>query len=106
MALRIRKGDLVQVMTGKEKGRRGKVLRVDPEKNRVYVEKVNLVKKHQRPTERNPQGGILEKEAPIHISNVMVVCPKCDKPRRFGVKFLSDGSKVRCCKKCGEVFES
>ena len=106
MALRIKKGDYVQVITGKEKGRRGKVIRVDPKRGRVWVEKLNLVRRHERPSQRNPQGGIVEKEAPIHISNVMLVCPKCDKPRRFGVKFLADGSKVRYCKKCGEVFES
>lgn len=106
MTLRIRRGDLVQVIQGKEKGKRGKVIKVDPERGRVYVEKLNLIKKHMRKTQRNPQGGIIEKEGPIHISNVMLVCPKCDKPRRFGAKFLADGKKVRYCKKCGEVIEA
>ena len=85
----IRKGDTVKVIAGKDRGKTGKVLRSVPEKSRVVVEKVNMVKKAMRPTQANPQGGISTVEAPIHVSNVMLVCPKCGKP-------------VRHCKKCGK----
>lgn len=101
----IRRGDLVEVISGKEKGKRGKIISVLTKRSRVIVEKVNLVKRHVRPSEKYPTGGIIEKEASIHISNVMIVCPKCDKPVRTGKKLLQDRRKVRCCKKCGEVIE-
>jgi len=102
---KIRRGDFVEVIAGKEKGKRGKVLKVLPKKERVIVEKVNIIKKHARPSPTTGQGGIIEKEGSIHISNVMIVCPKCDKPVRVGIKFLEDGKKVRFCKKCGEIIE-
>lgn len=101
----VKRGDFVEVISGKERGKRGKIIKVLTKRGRVIVEKVNLVKKHVRPSEKYPTGGIIEKEASIHISNVMVVCPKCDKPVRTGKKFLEDGRKVRYCKKCGEVIE-
>ncbi len=100
----VRKGDTVLVITGKNAGKRGKVLAVQPERSRVVVEGVNVVKRHARPTRAMPQGGIIEKEAPIHSSNVMLVCNKCNKPTRIAKKFLADDEKVRVCKKCGEVI--
>ena len=93
------------VRTGKEKGKIGTVLRVNSEKDRVIVEKVNMVKRHTRAGGKSAQGGIIEKEAPIHISNVMLVCNKCAEPSRTGKRILEDGSKVRVCKKCGELLE-
>ena len=103
MKFKIRKNDRVQVITGKDRGKVGKVIRVIPKKRRAIVEGVNLVKKHQKPTPGS-QGGIVEKEASIHISNLMLICPKCTDPVRVGFKILEDGSKVRICKKCGEVI--
>jgi large subunit ribosomal protein L24 len=101
----LKKNDLVMVISGKEKGKSGRILRVFPQKNRVLIEKINFVKRHTRPSGQMRQGGILEKEAPIHISNVMIVCEKCNLPIRFGKKILDDGKKVRVCKKCGEVLD-
>ncbi len=104
MAAKIKKDDFVYIIAGKDRGRRGKVLRVIPKKNRVIVEGINIVKKHQRPTQTT-QGGIIEKPAPIHVSNVMLICPKCGKPTRVGFTFLEDETKVRKCKKCGEIID-
>lgn len=101
----IKKGDIVQVMRGRERGKRGKVLSLIPKKMKAVVEKVNMVKRHVRPSQKYPTGGIIEKESPLHISVLMVVCPRCDKSVRIGRRFLSDGTKVRYCKKCGEVIE-
>ena len=98
--LSIRTGDKVKVIAGKEKGKEGKVLATLPYKERVIVERVNMVKKATRPTQRNPKGGILEIEAPLHVSNVMLICPKCAQPSRMGRK-REDGTLVRVCKKCG-----
>ncbi|HAO92884.1 MAG: 50S ribosomal protein L24 [Deltaproteobacteria bacterium GWC2_56_8] len=104
MSLRIRKEDQIMVIAGKEKGKTGKVMRVQPDKGKVFVEKVNMVKRHQKPTAKYKQGGIIEKEGPIAISNVMLLCAKCKGPVRTGVK--ADGDKrVRVCKKCGEVLD-
>jgi large subunit ribosomal protein L24 len=100
----VRRNDQVEVITGKDKGRVGKVLRVLRDANRVVVEKVNVVKRHTKPSMANQQGGILEKEAPIHVSNVMLICAKCTKAVRVGSKVLEDGSKERVCKKCGETI--
>lgn len=100
MALAIRKGDRVTVTTGKNKGKKGKVLKVVPAKNRVIVEGVNLLKKHTKPTKDNPKGGIIEKEAPIHISNVMLICPSCSKPTRVGRIVTKAGVKTRVCLRC------
>ena len=102
---KIRKDDNVIVIAGKEKGKTGRVIRVLPEKAMALVEKLNMVKKHQKPTPKYPQGGIIEKEAPIHISNLMIICDKCKKGVRVGRKFLEDGKKVRYCKSCGEVLD-
>src|SRR4030065_256695 len=103
MALKIRKEDQVMVMARKEKGKTGKVSRVVPGKAVVFIEKLNMVKRHQKPTAKFKHGGIIEKEAPIAISNVMILCAKCKGPVRVGKK--NDGEKnVRVCKKCGEVF--
>ncbi len=86
--MNVAKNDTVEVIAGDDKGKRGRVLKIFPAKNRVIVEKVNFVKRHTRPTQKNPKGGILEKEAPIHVSNVMVVCPKCGSPTRVAHKRL------------------
>ena len=101
---RIRSGDEVVVITGRDKGARGNVTRVLPEKGKVIVAKVNMVKRHTKPTQ-NSSGGIVEREAPLEISNVQYVCPKCDAGVRLGAKTLEDGRKVRTCRKCGEVLD-
>ena len=103
--LHIKKNDQVKVIAGKEKRKTGKILTVMPKKGCVLIEKVNFVKRHTRPSGQAKQGGILEKEAPIHISNVMVVCNKCNSPVRVGQKILEDGKKARYCKKCGELSD-
>ena len=105
MGLGINKEDTVYVITGKEKGKKGRVLLVDKAKNRVLVEKVNVIKKHMKPSKKYAQGGIIEKEAPIAISNVLLLCPKCSKPTRIGVSLLESGKKHRMCKKCKEVID-
>ena len=102
---KIRKDDKVIVIAGKEKGKIGTVLKVDKERQRIVVEKVNIVKRHTKPTANAPQGGIIEKEAPIHISNVMLICNKCAQPTRVGKKILEDGRKIRICKKCKEPID-
>jgi large subunit ribosomal protein L24 len=101
----VRKGDTVVVVAGKERGKRGRVLRVIPEKSRVVVERVNMIKKHQRPTQKLRQGGIIEREGPIHLSNVMLVDPTSDKPTRIGMRALTDGKKVRVARKSGEIID-
>lgn len=100
--LNVRKGDTVKVIGGKDLGKEGKVLRTVPSSERVVVEKVNMIKKTNRPTQQNPQGGISSVEAPIHVSNVMLVCPSCGKPTRIGHRVEANGTKVRVCKKCGK----
>jgi large subunit ribosomal protein L24 len=101
----VRRGDTVAVIAGRERGKRGKVLRVLPADGRVLVEKLNMMKKHQRPTQKLRQGGIIERESPLALSNVLVVCSRCDKPSRSGIKVLGDGRKVRVCKRCGESID-
>ena len=103
--LHVRRGDTVGVIAGKERGKRGKVLRVLRERGRVLVEKVNIVKKHQRPTQKVRQGGIIEREGPLALSNVLLICNRCDRPVRSGVKILTDGRKIRVCKRCGESID-
>jgi large subunit ribosomal protein L24 len=98
----LKKNDKVIVLSGKEKGKIGSVLKVNAEKDSVIVEKINMVKRHSRPGPKSAQGGIIEKEAPIHISNLMIVCTKCAEPSRIEQRILEDGTKVRVCKKCGE----
>ena len=103
--LSIKRNDTVEVIAGKEKGKRGKVLIVLPEKQRVIVERVNFIKRHQRPTQKVRQGGIIEREGSLHISNVMLVCGKCGKRTRTGIQVLADGRRVRACKKCNEIVD-
>jgi large subunit ribosomal protein L24 len=100
--MRIRTGDTVEVIEGKDRGKRGTVIRAIPKENRVVVEKVNLVKKHVKPNPRNMEGGIVTQEAPIHVSNVMIVCPACKKRTRIAMTFTAEGKKQRTCKKCGK----
>ena len=102
----IKKEDKVKVITGKDKGKIGKVLKVIRKKDRILVEKVNLIKRHTRPNAKNRQGGILESEAPVPRSNVMLMCNKCMAATRVDHKFLEDGKKVRACAKCGETIDS
>jgi large subunit ribosomal protein L24 len=103
----IRKNDKVKVLSGKEKGRQGKVLKVFKEKETALVERLNFVKRHTRAGGKAGQhGGIVEKEAPIRLTKLMLVCPKCSKATRSGVRVLDDGSRVRYCKKCNEQIES
>ena len=102
----LKKNDQVEVIAGKDKGRVGKVLRVLREDNKAVVERINLIKRHTKPQEMNQQGQIVEKEAPIHVSNLQLICPECTKTGRIGKKVLDDGSKVRYCKSCGESIES
>lgn len=103
--LHVKKEDTVIVITGKDKGKKGRVIAAYPRENRVLVEGVNMVKKHTKPNQNNPQGGIIEQEAPIHVSNVMLVDPKSGKVTRVGYKTLDNGKKVRVAKRSGEVID-
>ena len=106
MKIRLKKDDLVEVITGRDTGKRGKVLVVLPEKGRVIVQGVNFIKRHTRPNpQKNIKGGIAEREAPIHVSNLMIVSPDDDKKTRIGSKLLSDGRKVRVGRRSGEVLD-
>ncbi len=98
--MNVKKNDTVVVLSGKDKGKRGKVLSVDPEARKVVVEKVNLASRHQKPRRQGEEGGIIQKEIPLYASKVMAVCPKCDKPTRVAHK-VEGGKKVRVCKHCG-----
>jgi large subunit ribosomal protein L24 len=102
----IRKNDTVVVTSGKEKGKEGRVLAVYPLKERVLIEKVNVIKRHMKPSRQYTQGGIIEKEASLHLSKVRLICPKCNKPTGIGNLVLQDGKKVRACKKCREVIDT
>ncbi|MGM0507892.1 MAG: 50S ribosomal protein L24 [Fusobacteriota bacterium] len=102
--IHVKKGDMVKVISGNDKGKTGKVIKVIPKKGKVVVDGINIVKKHLKPTQMNPQGGVVEKPAPFYSSNVMLFCESCGKATRVGKKILEDGSKVRECKKCGEVL--
>ena len=102
--MNIKKGDRVRVLTGKDRGAEGTVLRALPAQQRVIVEQVNVVTKAMRPTQANPQGGLQHKEAPIHVSNVALICPKCSQATRVGAKRV-DGKKVRLCKKCNAEID-
>ena len=106
LATPIRKNDNVLVITGKDRGKRGRVLRIDPEKNRLIVEGVNIIKRHTKPNpQRNIKGGVVEREASVHASNVQLLCPECGKQTRVGRKVLGDGRKVRICRKCEGVVD-
>ncbi|MBK8165392.1 MAG: 50S ribosomal protein L24 [bacterium] len=102
--MRLKKNDTVRVITGEDKGKEGRILKVFPDKGRIIVEKVNLIKRHTRPSKSLPQGGIIEKEAPINVTNVMLVCPKTGKPTRVGSQVLSDGSRARVSRKSGDMI--
>ena len=105
MAAKIRKGDRVQVLAGRDKGKRGEVLRIEPTENRAFVQGVNMVKRHQKPQGMSRPGGIVEKEGPIDLSNLAMIDPSSDKPTRVGFKVLEDGRKVRVAKASGEVID-
>jgi large subunit ribosomal protein L24 len=100
----VKKNDTVIVTVGKDKGKTGKILRINQKTDRVIVEKVNIIKRHVRPSQKS-KGGIMERESPIAVSNVMIYCEKCSKPVRVGNKILEDGKRVRFCKKCNEVLD-
>ncbi|MDR2492949.1 MAG: 50S ribosomal protein L24 [Coriobacteriales bacterium] len=102
--MRVRKGDTVKVMSGKDAGTTSVVMRAIPESRKIVVEKVAVARKAQRPTRDNPSGGIMSIEMPIHVSTVMLVCPKCSKPTRVGMR-LDEDKKVRVCKKCGKDID-
>ena len=99
--LKIKKGDRVEVLTGKDRGKKGEVMRAMPADGKVIVDGVNVAKKHQRPTKATMQGGIIDKDMPIPVANVALLCPACGKRTRVGFKIDGDGTKVRVCKKCG-----
>lgn len=100
----VRTGDTVVVLSGREKGKKGKVIAVSPKEGKVIIEKVNLVKKHVKPRRMGEQGGIVEAEGAMYASKVQIVCPRCGKATRVGHKILEDGSRERICKKCGEAL--
>ncbi len=102
----LRVNDQVEVIAGKDKGRVGKILKIHRAKNRATVERINMIKRHMKPTGENQQGQIIDREAPIHISNLMLICPECTKTVRIGKKFLEDGTKVRVCKNCAATIET
>ena len=102
----IKKDDKVKIIVGKDQGKIGKVLKVDRKKSRILVEKINMVKRHSKPTNQNKQGGIIEKEMPIQWSNAMVMCSKCVSPVRIKMQRLEDGKKVRVCVKCNEAMDT
>ncbi|UOD33768.1 50S ribosomal protein L24 [Deferribacteraceae bacterium V6Fe1] len=102
---KLKKDDPIIVISGKEKGKTSKVLKIDRTKEKVFAEGLNIVKRHVKPNQLNPEGGIVEKEMPIHISNVMYYCKKCDKGVRLGYKVLESGNKQRFCKSCGEIID-
>ena len=104
--LHVKKDDQVEVLTGKDRGKSGRVLRVFPQRNRAIVENINTIRRHTRQNpQQNIQGGIVEREAPIHLSNLMVICPECNVPARMGFQHLSDGKKIRVCKSCGGTLD-
>ena len=98
--LKIKKGDRVYVLTGKDRGKTGEVMRAIPTTGKVIVDGVNVAKKHQKPTRATQQGGIIDKDMPLHVSNVAIICSGCDAPTRVGYRFEADGTKVRVCRKC------
>ncbi|MBM4274003.1 MAG: 50S ribosomal protein L24 [Deltaproteobacteria bacterium] len=103
--VRLKKNDLVEVITGREKGKTGKILKVVREKNQVLIEKVNMIKRHTRPSPTTGQGGIIEKEAPLQVSKVMLICPKCATATRFTLTLTGEGKKARKCRKCKELID-
>ena len=104
-SMHVKKGDTVKILSGKDKGKTGEILRSIPQRQRVVVEKCNMVKKAMCPTQQNPQGGITTVEAPLHVSNVMLVCPNCKEATRTSKRVNEQGKKVRVCKKCGKDID-
>ena len=105
-AIKIKKDDKVKIVAGKDKGKIGKVLKIEKKDNRILVENINMTKRHSKPTAQNRQGGIIEQEAPIWAANVMLMCNKCMMPIRIKMQHLEDGKKVRVCRKCNEIIDS
>jgi len=103
--MKIRKNDTVLVIAGKDRGKKGKIRKALPTKNKVIVEGINMIKRHSRAKGQARQAGIIELEAPMDVSNVMFICNKCNKPTRLGFSFLSDGKKARICRACGEIVD-
>ena len=103
---RIKKEDKVKIIAGKDKGKIGRILKIDRKKSRVLVENINMMKRHVRPNAQNRQGGIVEREAPIHWSNVMLMCSKCMTPVRIRMQRLEDGKNMRVCRKCNEIIDA
>lgn len=103
---KLKLNDQVEVIAGKDKGRVGKIIKVHRDSDKVIVEKINMIKRHTKPSVMNQQGGIIDKEAPLQSSNLMLICPRCNKTTRVGSNILDDGAKVRTCKKCGESVEA
>lgn len=103
--IRLKKGDVVVVVSGNDRGKKGKILSIDKKQNRIVVEGVHMIKKHMRPRKQGEQGGIIEKEATIHLSNIKLVCPKCGEPTRVQKKKLENNKSVRVCNKCGEFID-
>ncbi|MBU0986105.1 MAG: 50S ribosomal protein L24 [Proteobacteria bacterium] len=102
----LKKDDKVKIVAGKDKGKIGKVVGIKQKKNRILIENINIIKRHARPSAKNRQGGIIETEAPIHWSNVMLMCNKCVTPVRIKMRRLEDGKKIRVCRECGEIIDS
>lgn len=103
--MKIRKNDNVLITVGKDKGKKGKVRKALPDKERVIVEGLNLIKRHSKTKGKTRQAGIIELEGPVHVSNVMVICNKCNKPVKVGVRILEDGKKARYCRNCSEIID-
>jgi len=101
---RLKKGDMVKVLAGKDKGKTGKILKAIPEKNKVVVEKINVIKKHKRPDQKS-KGGVVEKEAAMNVSKVSIICGKCKEATRIKNRILEDGKKIRICSKCNDVID-
>ena len=102
--LHVKKGDTVIILSGKDKGKQGKIIQAFPKKSQVLVEDVNKVKRHTKPSVKSPQGGIIQKEMPLDVCKVQLICPNCNKPTRIAHKIL-DGKNSRCCKHCGEIIQ-
>jgi len=105
VGLSIKKNDTAIVLSGKEKGKKGRVISVVPLKEKVIIENINIIKKHMKPNRKNTQGGIISKEGALHISKIMLICPKCNKPTRISNALIDNQKKVRMCKKCKEVID-
>ncbi len=105
MSFGIKKGDLVLVIAGKDKGKRGKVISVLPKEEKIIIEGINMVKRHTRPTPKNRKGGIIEKPAPLYKCKVMLICPRCNQSTRVKYSLLESGQRVRMCKKCNEIID-